>query len=208
MFTKFYVMGYAGMAAATGQVLDIPIVLRSLSTSLALITKANFPVPFDSEFVALLEVGTTDEEFGRVVKSYAYNWWDKRRKPEDKDLLHAETIHACLDHHGPQLLKSNQPRKTVAPQEIIVRPPYFQLPDVGPESGSDEGDEDDAGEEDSVGAAAAGSGSKAGSGAGAGDETPFQGVIFRVRGASPMVETCEHCRKWVHADASSMRPTE
>jgi Zn-finger nucleic acid-binding protein len=195
MFTKYYVMAYAGMAAATGQLLDIPIVLRSLVTSLSLITKANFPVPFDSEFVALLEVGTTDEEFGRVVKSYAYSWWDKRRKPEDKDLLHAETLHACLDYHAPQLLKSNQPRKTVPPQEIIVTPP-FQLPDMGPGSGSDEGGEHDAGEDDAVGAEGAGEGGAvegSGSGPGTGEGTPFQGVVFKIRGSSPRVETCEHC---------------
>jgi len=66
-------MAYAGMATATGQHLEIPIILRSLVTSLSLITKADLPVPFDSAFIALLEVGTSNEEFGRVVKSYAYN---------------------------------------------------------------------------------------------------------------------------------------
>ena len=133
-------MAYAGMATATGQYLEIPIVLRSLVTSLSLITKANFPVPFDSAFIALLEVGTSDEEFGRVVKKYAYNWWDKSREPEDSQLLHPEILDECLNYHEEQLLKSNEPRKVVPHQEIEVTLP-FQLPESGAEQGAEAGAE-------------------------------------------------------------------
>ena len=100
-------MAYAGMATAMGQYLEIPIILRFLVTLLSFITQANLPVPFNSGFIALLEVGTSDEEFGRVVKKYAYNWWDKSREPEDLQLLHPEILDECLNVHEEQLLKSS-----------------------------------------------------------------------------------------------------
>jgi len=128
------------MATATGQHLEIPIVLRSLVTSLSLITKADLPVPFDSVFITLLEVGTSDKEFRRVVKSYAYNWWDKSRAPEDSKLLNPEILHECLDYHAEQLLKLNEPRKRVPCQEIKVTVP-FQIPDIGAERGAESGAE-------------------------------------------------------------------
>lgn len=121
------------MAMAMGQYLEIPIILRSLITSLVLITKANFPVPFNSAFITLLKTGTSDEEFGRVVKSYAYNWWDKSWQPEDLKLLHAEILHECLEHHDEQLLKSNEPQQHVAHQEIEVT---VQILDIGAEPGA------------------------------------------------------------------------
>jgi len=133
---KFFVMIYAGMATATGQHLEIPIVIRSLVTSLALIPKDNLPVPFDSGFVALLEAGTSDEEFGRVVKTYANTWWNKAQVPIYSSLLNADNLHACLDHHEEQLLKSNEPRKRLEPQNVEITVPY-QLPHLVPEGGSE-----------------------------------------------------------------------
>ena len=136
--TKFFVLAYAGMTTATGQYLQIPIVLPSLVTLLSFITKVNLPVPFDSAFIALLEVGTSNEEFGRVVKKYEYNWWDKSQEPEDSQLLHPEILNKCLKVHEEQLLKSNEPRKTVPRQEIEVTVP-FQIPDIGAEPGAEGG---------------------------------------------------------------------
>ena len=134
--TKLFVMAYAGMATATGQHLDIPIILRSLVTSLSIIPKADFPVPFDSAFIALLEVGTSDEEFGRVVKTYAAKWWNQKEKPAASALLNETNIHKCLDHHHEQLLKSNEPRKRLEPRDIEVTVPY-QIPEFVPRGGSD-----------------------------------------------------------------------
>ena len=134
--TKLFVMAFAGMATATGQHLEIPIILRSLVTSLSLIAKADLPVPIDSAFIALLEVGTSDEEFGRVVKTYAENWWTKKEKPADSSLLHADNLHKCLDHHEEELLKSNEARKRLEPQDIEVTVPY-RIPDYVPQGGSD-----------------------------------------------------------------------
>ena len=135
-FTKLFVMAYAGMATATGQHLEIPIILRSLVTSLSLIPKADLPVPFDSAFIALLEVGTSDEEFGRVVRTYAATWWNKKQTPAASSLLNANNIHKCLDHHHEQLLKSNEPRKCLEPRDIEVTVPY-QIPEFVPQSRSD-----------------------------------------------------------------------
>jgi hypothetical protein len=165
LFPKFFVMSYAGMATATGQYLHIPIILRSLVTSLSLILTGNLPVPFDAAFIALLEVGTGDEEFGRVVKAYEYTWWDKSREPEDSKLLNANNLDECLNFHDEQLLKSNEPRKTVPRQNIEVTLP-FQTPDIGADGGAEAGAEGGA---------------------------EFQPIIVKVRGHDPEVEECEHC---------------
>jgi hypothetical protein len=158
-------MAYAGMATATGQHLEIPIILRSLVTSLSLIPKADLPVPFDSAFIALLEVGTSDEEFGRVVRTYAATWWNKKQKPAASSLLNANNIHKCLDHHQEQLLKSNEPRKRLEPRDIEVTVPY-QIPEFVPRNGSDGAD-------------------------GAG----FQPVTIQIGSDAPVIERCEHCAK-------------
>jgi hypothetical protein len=148
-----------------GQYVHIPIVLRSLVTSLSLIKMSNLPVSFDAAFIALLEVGTSDEEFGRVVKAYAYTWWDKSREPEEAKLLNPNNLDECLIFHDEQLLKSNVPRKTVPRQEIQVTLP-FQLPDIGADWGAEAGAE-------------------------AGAE--FQPIVVKIPGHASEVEKCQHC---------------
>ena len=99
------------------------------------------------------------------MKKYAYNWWDKSREPEDSQLLHPEILDECLKVHEEQLLKSNEPRKTVPCQEIEVTVP-FQIPDIGAEPGADMGAERGA---------------------------KFQPILVKVRGGDTEVEQCKHC---------------
>jgi hypothetical protein len=99
-------MSYVGMATATGQVVEVPIVLRSLAASLAQVPTAELPIPFDLGFLAMLEVGTNDEQFGRVVKTYDHSWWKASRSPAEGRYLNAQTLEQCLTRHRAQLLKS------------------------------------------------------------------------------------------------------
>lgn len=137
LLTKLFVLAYAGMAMATGQYLEIPIVFCSLVTSLFFITKANLSVPFDSAFIMLLKVGTGDKEFGRIVKKYAYNWWDKSQQLENSQLLHPEILDTCFNFHKEQLLKLNEPRKHVSHQPIEVTV-SFQILDIGAKESAEE----------------------------------------------------------------------
>ena len=103
---KLFIMSYVGLAFATGQVVDIPIILRSLTVSLANVPSADLPIPFDLGFLEMLQVGTNDEELGRVVRSYALPWWRRSKPPADGETLNAETLEQCLIHHRDELLIS------------------------------------------------------------------------------------------------------
>lgn len=92
-------MSYVGMATSVGQVMVIPIILRSLAESLACIRPADLPITFDSSFIALLDVGTTEEQFSRVVRSYALPWWSVTRRPLEDGILNGVTLKKCLAHH-------------------------------------------------------------------------------------------------------------
>jgi hypothetical protein len=107
-------------------VVDVPIVLRSLSVSLASVASADLPIPFDLAFLAMLEGGTNPDQCERVVKSYALCWWKSTRRPADGSLLSADTVDKCLIHHRSKLLKTMSGQSLPA-RPIIVTPP-LQLP--------------------------------------------------------------------------------
>ena len=115
-------MSYVGMATATGQVVEVPIVLRSLAASLAQVPRAELPIPFDLGFVAMLEVGTNVEQFGRVVKAYEHSWWKATRSPAEGRYLNAQTLEQCLTRHRAQLLKSMEGDKVAAMEIHTIAP--------------------------------------------------------------------------------------
>ena len=107
-FAKLTVMCFVSMAMAIGQVFDIPIVLHSLAVSMSLFSesKINLPMSFDLEFVAMLEVGTNENQMDRVVNSYAHDWWNDRTRtkaPKFHEMFTTETVQECLAHHCKQL---------------------------------------------------------------------------------------------------------
>lgn len=108
IFAKLTVMCFVGMATAIGQVFDIPIVLRSLAVSLSLFSesKIKLPMSFDLGFVAMLEVGTNENQMDRVVNSYAHDWWNDRNRtkaPKFREMFTTDTVQECLAHHRKQL---------------------------------------------------------------------------------------------------------
>lgn len=120
-------MSYVGMATSTGQVVEVPMVLRSLAASLAQVPRAELPIPFDLGFLAMLEVGTNVEQFGRVVKGYEHSWWKASRPPAEGRYLNAQTLEQCLTRHRTQLLKSMEGDKVPA-MDIHTTAP-FQIAD-------------------------------------------------------------------------------
>ena len=115
-------MSYVGMATATGQVVEVPIVLRSLAASLAQVPCAELPIPFSLGFVAMLEVGTNIEQFGRIVKAYKHSWWKATHSPAKGHYLNAQTLEQCLTHHRAQLLKSMEGDKVAAMEIHTIVP--------------------------------------------------------------------------------------
>ena len=122
-------MSYVGMATATGQVVDVPIVLRSLTASLAHIPITQLPIPFDLGFIATLEVGTNDQQFARVVNSYELDWWNGAEQPREIRYLTEHTLEQCLAHHRIRLLETMN-GDPIPPKSIDVFPP-IQIRPVG-----------------------------------------------------------------------------
>ncbi|KAF8952217.1 hypothetical protein BDZ97DRAFT_2066652 [Flammula alnicola] len=117
-----FIMSYIGIATGVGQIVEVPIILRSLADSLAMVSDADLPVEFDSAFIATLDVGTTEEQFGRVVKEYHLSWWMMTRQPADRQLLTAITLETCLTHYRLQL--QMEATGSIVPKIIPI--PAFQ----------------------------------------------------------------------------------
>ncbi|KIM39385.1 hypothetical protein M413DRAFT_29535 [Hebeloma cylindrosporum] len=118
-----FIMSYVGIATTMGLVVEVPIVLRSLAVSLGPVPTDELPIPFDLGFIALLEVGTNCDQFGRVVNSYRLNWWDNTRSPAEHRRLTAQTLEACLQHHRFQLsLDPNGLHVPSKPIRVIIPP--------------------------------------------------------------------------------------
>ena len=118
-------MSYVGMATSLGLVVEVPMVLQSLSVSLAAVPNANLPIPFDLGLIAMLDSGTNDSDFGRIVKSYALAWWQGTRRPADGGTLTAKTLERCLEQHRLGLLETmgGEPM----PEHPIIPIPSLQL---------------------------------------------------------------------------------
>ena len=59
-------MSYVGIATSLGLVVEVPMVLRSLSISLAAVPDADLPIPFDLGLITMLDSGTNNSDFGRI----------------------------------------------------------------------------------------------------------------------------------------------
>ena len=95
-------MCYVGMATAMGLNFNIPIVLHSLTMSLFSKNGMKLPIPFDLGFIAMLKVGTNDNQMDKVVNSYAHNWWNdctRTKCPPYSAMFTTETVDMCLAHH-------------------------------------------------------------------------------------------------------------
>ena len=106
MSFQLFIMSYVGIATSLGLVIEMPMVLQSLSVSLAAAPNADLPIPFDLGFIAMLDSGTNDSEFNRIVKSYAMAWWKGAHKPTDGGTLTAKNLEKCLKQHHHLLLET------------------------------------------------------------------------------------------------------
>ena len=85
------------MAAAIGQSLDIPIIIRSLAFQYS--RGRDVTIKFDADFLALLDAATQPEDEAAMAPSYFYEWWSALVEPYDNELLNFLTLQDCLEHH-------------------------------------------------------------------------------------------------------------
>ncbi len=149
-------MSYVGIGTAVGQVIDVPIVLRSLAASLASVSAVDLLIPYDLGLLSMLDCGTNYKEYGRVVNSYALAWWQGNRRPGLGAILSGTTLEECLKHHRVQLLRTTEGDPIPKIPIIPILP--LQLPRPS-----------DASESPRTGA---GAGELLGTGTGADDECP------------------------------------
>ena len=104
---KVFILSLIGTSSALGQAVDIPIILRTLAGTFALVVEDNLPLPFDADFLATLDTPAHDK--CEVVKNYAHPWWTGR-KPRDLNtvnILNASTLQFCLDLFKEQLVQQS-----------------------------------------------------------------------------------------------------
>lgn len=84
----------------------MPINIRSLADSIAMLHEDQLPVTFDTDFLIMLDVDVCDNDNNsRVVNRYECEWW-KGRKPRSLDLveiLDASSVSKCLEVHQTEL---------------------------------------------------------------------------------------------------------
>jgi hypothetical protein len=81
-----------------GQILDIPIIIRSLAISISMIREGFLPLEFDPDFLTTLDIGNDEAP---IITQYSYPWW-KAQKPRSLDevvILDSYSLQECLDTH-------------------------------------------------------------------------------------------------------------
>jgi hypothetical protein len=100
------VLSYIGFSTSIGHTLQVPIIVRSLADSIALLDEDDLPLPFDLDFKIMLDVDPSfQHRLCQLVDVYSSAWW-KRNKPRTLDLadiLDASSFRRLLDTHKEQL---------------------------------------------------------------------------------------------------------
>ncbi|KAF8804423.1 hypothetical protein BYT27DRAFT_7025902, partial [Phlegmacium glaucopus] len=101
-----FILSYVGIANAIGQTVDVPIIVRSLADSMAMLQQDDLPIPFDPEFLMMLDIGAHESDNkSRVVEKYNRAWWNGR-KPRSlaiAKILDHSCLPKCLHMHKIQL---------------------------------------------------------------------------------------------------------
>ena len=100
---KLFVLSYVGVASAIGQIVDIPIIIRSLAASISMLKEEFLPLEFEPDFLALLDTGGPDRP---VITRYVNPWWKASRPPAYLHIapcLDSVSLQNCLDTHRKQL---------------------------------------------------------------------------------------------------------
>ena len=87
-------MHWIGVASATGILIDIPVIIRSLARNLV-----RLPRLFDLPFLLALDAGNHPSHPTGTVEQYHLDWWSSDQLPMDDQLLKSDTLFPCLEIH-------------------------------------------------------------------------------------------------------------
>ena len=93
---------HIGTATAIGQPLELPIFVRSLAESLAMINYHRLPLDFDESLLAALDNGVDPDSPAALVADYHCDWWNYNKQSGPDELLNADNLQAALRHHWAQ----------------------------------------------------------------------------------------------------------
>src|ERR1700742_606928 len=109
------VLCFIGTACATGHVIDIPIIIRSLADTLSRVDYDELPIPIHPSMLAILDAGVTRDDPACLVDVYHLNWWAGTDEPDEDDVLHMFNVDKCLDIHQNQLTPGTSQPQPSAP---------------------------------------------------------------------------------------------
>lgn len=127
-----------GQASATGQALDIPIIIRSLADSLTLPFTATLPLQFHESFLAILDAGVPFNSPCVVVPRHYMEWWNEEFQPHHTMRLMRDNLYETVTFFEEQLPEPNIPRAvaiTQAAHHIVAHESGAEAAAAGPPSG-------------------------------------------------------------------------
>ena len=64
MSNQLFIMSYVGITTSLNLVMDVPIMLHSLSLSLLAVHNKHLPIQFDTTMIDMVHSGTTGQPYG------------------------------------------------------------------------------------------------------------------------------------------------
>ena len=90
------------MAAAIGQTINIPVIVRSLSRDFyRSAVSTNYSIPLDREFLLALDAGITTAS-GQSIDEFEHAWWKNLHTDATvlpSKFLNIYTVEECLQFH-------------------------------------------------------------------------------------------------------------
>jgi hypothetical protein len=87
------------MAAAIGQPINIPVVIRALACDYYRNGQDTVRMALDDEFLRTLDAAADEADPTALVSSYQYQWWNEPHH-EGMIILSPDTIEECLEYHN------------------------------------------------------------------------------------------------------------
>src|ERR1700721_2600809 len=121
------------MATATGQFINIPVIIRSLSRDFyRSAARHNYTIPLDADFLQALNNGVAAAAMAVTVDKFECEWWQLNSYTLAIDptlFLNVKNLDKCLAFHRQQLkLSPPSPGSSDHPE---TKPCYILKPDAG-----------------------------------------------------------------------------